>query len=338
MSKQVSSSPSNKKISELYRRIKEKSLIPQPEFQRKFVWTKEHKEAFIETILKGLPFPEIYIAQTGIDMEKIMSTEVVVDGQQRLGTIVQYIDEIEGSTAFGKTVKKFKELSTGEKSDFLNYNVVVRDLGDIDSDTIKEIFKRINKTKFSLEQVEIQNAVYDGEFITTAKQILEDLETEDIPIFSDSELTRMADLHFILLCMSTIENQGYFARDSEIENYVIKFNEEYPSSDNIKNSLSETISFIKNLDLDEGSIWFRKSNYFTIVIELYGKSDNLDESLLTKKLNEFEGNILKNKHEQRDTNDYSRYYSYMYTGTNSRQARVTRSELFQSYVLSEIEK
>ena len=59
MAKQIPASPGNKKISELYRRINEKSLILQPEFQRKFVWNTSHKESFIETILLGLPFPEI---------------------------------------------------------------------------------------------------------------------------------------------------------------------------------------------------------------------------------------------------------------------------------------
>ncbi len=331
MAKQIASNPSNKKISELYRRIKESSLIPQPEFQRKFVWTHEHKESFIETILKGLPFPEIYIAQTGIDMEKIISTEVVVDGQQRLSTIVNYIEEKEDSKEFGKVVKKYKDLSEQEKGDFLNYNVVIRDLGDIDSQTIRDIFKRINKTKFSLEQIEIHNAVYDGDFISCAKEILNIVDKTQIPIFTESEISRMADLQFILLCMSTIENNGYFAFDGEIEKYIIQYNEQYPSSESMKKKLTSTFELIKRLGLPDDSIWYRKSNFFTIVIEL-AKSEEIKPKLLVKKLKDFENNIISNKNQPRDTNEFSKYYSYMYTGTNSRQARVVRSELFQKYI------
>lgn len=91
MARQIPASPGNKKISELYKRVREGSLILQPDFQRKFVWNTSHKEDFIETILNGLPFPEIYTAQTGVDIAKIETQEVVVDGQQRLSTIVQYI-------------------------------------------------------------------------------------------------------------------------------------------------------------------------------------------------------------------------------------------------------
>ncbi|WP_421802488.1 DUF262 domain-containing protein [Flagellimonas sp.] len=324
MARQIQSSPSNKRISELYRRIKEGSLIPQPDFQRKFVWTKDHKESFIETILQGLPFPEIYLAQTGIDMEKIVSTEVVVDGQQRLSTIVQYIEEKKESKEFGKKVPLFGELSTPEQEDFLNYLIVVRDLGDVSSDMIKEIFQRINKTKFSLEQIEIHNAVYDGVFISTAKEILEEIDKEHIPIFSDSELTRMADLHFVLLIMSTIESGGYFPFDKEIEKFVQEYNNEYPNANNVKRSILGAFEQIKNFEFEPDSLWYRKSNFFTLVVEL--SRNNYPDTIKTKLL-DLEQQIIENKQKPKGENQFSTYYSYMYTGTNSRQARVVRSEI-----------
>ena len=114
MSKQITTSPSNRKISALYKDIKRENLILQPDFQRRFVWNNKHKEKFIDTILEGYPVPEIYVAQRGIDIETIESEEVVVDGQQRLHTIVEYIDEPEESTVFGNIVKKYRNLSKDE--------------------------------------------------------------------------------------------------------------------------------------------------------------------------------------------------------------------------------
>ena len=128
MVKQIQASVSIKKVSEIYQRIKAKTLIPQPNFQRNFVWNRSHKEKFIDTILNGYPFPEVYIAQKGIDLATIQNQEVVVDGQQRLSTIVQYIDEPDGSNEFGKNVKKYNDLTEIEKKDFVNYEVVFRDL------------------------------------------------------------------------------------------------------------------------------------------------------------------------------------------------------------------
>lgn len=333
MARQIPASPGNKKISELYKRVREGSLILQPDFQRKFVWNTSHKEDFIETILNGLPFPEIYTAQTGVDIAKIETQEVVVDGQQRLSTIVQYIDEEDDSKIFGKKVKKFKSLSTDEQRDFLNYNVVIRDLGDIPSETIREIFKRINQTKFNLEQVEIQNAVYDGEFISTAKEILENIDIEHIPIFSDSEMSRMSDLHFILLVMSTLETGGYFTRDSDIEKFITTYNDIYENKEDIKLRILIALDGIKDLNLDNDSIWYRKSNFFTLLVEVC-KIDNPNFSVLKPKLIEFEANVLENKYTPKGENEFSTYYAYMYTGTNSRQARVVRSEIFQKYIIT----
>lgn len=334
MTKQTPASPSNKKISELYRRIKEGSLILQPEFQRKFVWNTKNKEAFIDTIINGFPFPEIYTAQSGVDIAKIETQEVVVDGQQRLSTIVQYLDESSESKIFGKKVQKFKELSQDAQKDFLNYNVVVRDLGDISSNEIREIFKRINQTKFSLEQIEIQNAIYDGEFISTAKEILEEINPEHIPIFSDSEMSRMSDLHFILLTMSTLEAGGYFNRDTDVEKFIASYNDIYQNKEEVKSALTNVLHGIKSLGLEDDSIWYRKSNFFTLVVELC-RITRLDFKNLKVKLLELEKNVLSNRSTPKGENDFSTYYAYMYTGTNSRQARVVRSQVFQKYIFDQ---
>ncbi len=332
MARQIPSSPSMKKISEIYRRVKDGSLILQPEFQRKYVWTQEHKEEFIDTILKGLPFPEVYLAQQGIDIEKVISREVIVDGQQRLTTIIQYVDEPDDSKEFGKTVPKFKDLENEDRNDFLNYNVVFRDLGDIKGDLIKEIFRRINLTKFGLEQIEIQNAIYDGEFISTAKTIIDSLDEDEFGIFSESELSRMSDLHYTMLLMSTIINGGYFTRDKEIENMVIRYNEEFEESDTFREGFINHFTFLNSLGLENDSIWLRKSNFFTLFIETYGKE--LPDSVeLKRRLEEFEKIVLSNKNKAKEENDFSFYYANMYTGTNNRTSRVYRGELFEKYII-----
>lgn len=331
MDNQVDASVSQYSISDIYQKIKASTLIPQPEFQRKFVWNRSHKEKFIETILKGYPFPEIYIAQKGIDLETIIDQQVVVDGQQRLSTIIQYID---GSGDFGKEVKKYIDLTEKEKRDFLSYKVVFRSLGDIDKTTIIEIFKRINLTQYSLEQVEIRNAIYDGEYITTAKEISEKINLSDFPAFTESRILRMADLDFVLLLMSTIENGGYFNRDSKVEEFITAYNDSYEKSETIKGRLISIVNDFKKLELDVDSIWYRKSNLFTLIVELYTHNDSIEPSKIKEKLIYFEKQILENKNAKTDENDFSTYYSYMYTGTTNRQARVIRGTLFKKYVLN----
>lgn len=337
MAKQLMASPSTKKISDLYTRITgpSPSLILQPAFQRNFVWNSEHKEKFIETILKGLPIPEIYIAQSGIDVEKIETQEVVVDGQQRLSTIVQYIDEPDGSSVFGSIVPKYKDLKD-ERRDFLNYNIVIRDLGDIDSDVIREIFKRINSTQYSLNQVELHNAVYDGKFISTAKEILQNINTKNLPFLTESKITRMEDLYFVLSLMSTIENDGYFSLDTEIERYIVKYNDNYEQGKEITDIFISNFKLIEELELSIDSIWFRASNFFTLFVELfnhiYRKGNAVNPAELKSRLSQLEENVLKYKGFGKEENDFSKYYAYMYTGTNNRNARVIRADILIKYV------
>lgn len=338
MSKQFVTSPSNKKISTLYNDIKRKNLILQPDFQRRFVWSSKHKEKFIETILNGYPVPEIYTAQRGIDIDTIESEEVVVDGQQRLHTIVEYIEEPENSRIFGNIVKKYKELDTDEKEDFLNYKLLIRDLGDISPENIKEIFKRINSTQYALNSIELHNAIYDGEFIATAKEILEEVDISKLPFFSDSKISRMDDLLFILLIMATVQEEGYFVGDKYVERYVAEYNEDYPDKNNVKKKIIDLFTFIGELGLPDDSLWMRKSCYFTLFIESYKVFDKLKDraSILKEQLQELEEIVEEDKNKDENTNKYAKFYSYIYTGTNSRKARVERGNFLFREVIEPI--
>lgn len=335
MSKQIYASPSTRKVSELYKSIKSKNLILQPDFQRRFVWNNKHKENFIDTILSGYPIPEIYIAQRGINIDTIEAEEVVVDGQQRLNTIIEYIDESEDSEIFGKCVKKYRTLTKTEKKDFLNYLLIVRDLGDIEEDDIKEVFRRINSTQYSLNAVELHNAIYDGEFITTAKEILEEFKVDELEFFSESQISRMDDLLFVLLIMSTIQEGGYFANDKYIEKYVSEYNEQFIEKDKIKEKMRSVFVYIDKLNLKRDSLWMRKSCYFTLFIEIYKVFDKVKgkSRLFKESLEAVESEIETNKNNNPETNKYAKFYSYVYTGTNSRKARVERGNFFINEII-----
>lgn len=325
---QIKPSVTNPTIADVYHLINEGKLVLRPDFQRKFVWTHEHQEAFIDTILNGLPFPEIYVCEGEVDVQKLRTTRHVIDGQQRLTTIRNYI---EGKHDHPPTkVSEYQALTQSQKQDFLSYQIVMRDLGKVDEETTREIFRRINLTKFKLDDIEIHNAVYDGHFIQAAKYILENVNLEQYGVLRESEFTRMADLHFILLVMSTIENGGYFAQDREMEPKVASFNDEYPNRDHIIAQLIKTFAIIRDLNLPFDSMWFRKSNFFTLVVEVAKHLENLPGDFRDRLL-KLEENVMTNR---LNTNSYFyKYYSYMYQATHGRAARVVRGEFFEKYCL-----
>lgn len=325
---QIKPSVTNPTIAEVYQNIESQKLILKPDFQRRFVWTHDHQEDFLDTILKGYPFPEIYVCQGDVDTKKLRTTQHVIDGQQRLTTIKNYIENV-----FKKPLHKvtpFEDLSEQERKEFLQYQLVFRDIGEVKDDVIREVFRRINLTKFKLDDIELHNAIYDGQYITTAKNILDHISLEKYGVLKESEMTRMADLHFILLVMSTIDNGGYYAQDKEVETKVAEYNDEYPQKDHMFALLVKTFAIIHDLDLPFDSMWFRKSNFFTLVVEIANHINSLPDNF-KEKLIEFESSVMKNKNNSKST--FNRYYSYMYQATHGRTARVTRSELFQKYCL-----
>ena len=329
MTFQIRPSVTNPTIADIYELITDRRLVLQPDFQRKFVWTHEHQESFIDTILNGFPFPEIYVAEGDIDIDNLRTTRIVIDGQQRLTTIRNYIEsDFERPLS---SVTSFRDLSDEGKKDFLGYQVVMRDIGKVDADTTREIFRRINRTKFKLDDVEIHNAIYDGQFIQAAKSILGSAHLEQYGVLRESEFTRMADLHFVLLVMATLENGGYFAQDREVEPKVAGFNDDYPDRDHMVSLLTESFEKITKLSLPVDSMWFRKSNFFTLVVEMAKHLDCLPEDI-GERLLVLEKNVIDNK--MNTESAFFSYYSYMYQATHGRKARVVRAEFFERYCLS----
>lgn len=328
MSNQIKPSVTNPTIADVYEKIDNNRLILAPDFQRKFVWTHEHQEQFLDTILNGYPFPEIYVCQGDTDTRKLRTTQKVIDGQQRLTTIKNYIENNFNKPL--KIVKAFDRLDETERENFLSYQVVVRDIGKVDESLIREIFRRINLTKFKLEDIEIHNAIYDGHFIKIAKELAEEINLSQFDVFYDTELTRMADVNFFLQIMATIERDGYFARDSEIEKCVAEFNDEYPNAHKTKGKILNAFATIQKLNLPMDSIWFRKSCFFTMVVELCWTSKSPEEIL--PELNSFNDNVLESKNNV--SSEFRPFYHTMYSGTNDRKARIIRSVFFKKHILS----
>lgn len=329
----------NQKLLDLFNSMKNSSLVLKPSFQRKLVWNDTHKEAFIETILLGLPFPEIYLTDGTINLETQTSETLVVDGQQRLSTIYQYVTS---SPEFNiKMIPKFTDLSTEQKINFFDYNVVIRDLGRIEESQIRDIFKRINSVNYALNAVEINNALYEGEFIKAAKTIL---ETNEIlaeanvfsSVFSESEISRMKDLEYMLLMMSTVEEGGYFNSDKHVEKHVKKYDYEYPNKEAMVNIFHEVFSLIVACDLPLDTIWNKRSSFFTLIVELIKFKQRHDTLPNTEPLRNIlirlENELDKNKREDVNTNEYAQYYYYTHQGTTGRKGRHVRGILLQRYI------
>ena len=150
-------------ISDLYAWIKNETLILATQFQRGDIWVPSAQSYFIDTLLRGLPIPSIYIRLV-TDSETKTSYREVVDGKQRLTAMMKFID---GNLVLDKRTQEFAgktydTLDDDDQQHFLAYQVGVEQLFGADDDTVLDIFHRINAYGISLNRQELRHGKFQG--------------------------------------------------------------------------------------------------------------------------------------------------------------------------------
>jgi hypothetical protein len=166
-----------------------------PMYQRRSVWTEKAKSYLIDTIIRGKPIPKILITQ---NLEGGRNIRTVVDGQQRVRTILDFINgNFKISRAHNRELAGtfYDELSAELKNEFLKYEIGVDILFDQILEDILDIFARLNTYSVKLNPQELLNASYLGYFKQTAynlgyKYVRYFLASG---ILSEKEITRMGE-------------------------------------------------------------------------------------------------------------------------------------------------
>lgn len=261
----MKTAPTNKKVREIIGLVREGKLVPRPEFQRRLVWTPRDKDRFIETVLNGFPFPEIYVADGDVDLETGEGTQLLVDGLQRVDTLRAYFT---GDPELKlPSIPPYSTLTNEEKTAFLHYDVAVRDLGAVTRPMIIEVFKRINATQYSLRDIEINNAVYAGALKQYAARLSENPFFTHHKVFTPMDYKRMGDLRYALLLIATLIG-GYFNRDEAFGEVLERYNDLFPLEGEIDSRLNRVFQFIDECGFHRKSRVWKKADLFTLVVEL----------------------------------------------------------------------
>lgn len=327
----MKTSATNRRLRVLITDIRGEKLIPRPEFQRRLVWTNRHKESFIQTVLLGLPFPEIYIASGEVDTATGEGKEMLVDGQQRMTALSQYFAGSEDLKL--KDVLPYSKLSDDAKKAFLEYEVVIRDLGSKNIEEIKDVFRRINSTKYSLNAMEIHNARFDG----ALKQFVDTLSRNDFfekhRIFSTTEIRRMGDVTFCLTVVISIL-AGYFNRDNLFEEFLENYNDEFDQADQIEKDLQSVFDLIETAKLDQKSRAWRKADLLTLIVELYDftirKANSISPDQLKACLEQFYALVNDALEAGSEDTEAAKYYKATLQGTNDRSSRIRRGQALET--------
>lgn len=330
----MDTSASNRRLRVLLTGIGNGTLIPQPEFQRRLVWINKDKVEFIKTVLEGYPFPEIYIAAGKVDTKTGEGAEMLVDGQQRITTLYQYF---KGSAdlRLPADLPRYDNLDEAEQVKFLEYKVVVRDLGNMSIEQIKQVFQRINSTSYGLNAMEIHNARYGGAFKKFSEHISQLEFFNEHRIFTSTDVKRMNDTMYCASLLATVMST-YFNRDSEVEVFLEKFNESLPNKEEIEKNVRNVLSFIERLNFPPKARIYKKADFFTLFVELYKLLVTADVDLGAPQVrHELEKFFEHVDNEPRDI-DADRYYKAALQASNDRGNRIARGEIINKILRSAI--
>lgn len=329
----MKTSGTNRRLRTVLTGVRRGTLVPNPEFQRRLVWSSKHKAAFLETVLQGLPFPEIFIAAGSVDTETGEGTELIVDGQQRITTLFQYFT---GSPDLSlTTIPRYMDLPEEEKAAFLEYEVVVRDLGALTGEETRDLFYRINSTSYSLNAMEVNNARFDGELKRFCDQIAEHAFFETHRVFSLYDAKRMNDVRWTLSLVITVLST-YFNRDSEHENFLEAYNDEFPSSEKVRGRLEQVFEYVEQIQFSPKSRVWQKSDLFTLLVELERLSrDHLPPAQdVAERLKSFYDLVDRVAQGDPRVSDrrVSEYFAATRSGTNDRSSRIRRGRVISAVI------
>lgn len=216
-----------------------------PSFQRRPVWRAAAKSYFIDTVVRGLPIPIVFVREI-TDVKSLKTVREVVDGQQRLRTLLSFIDPTslkdykpDQDAFLVKRVhnteisgKKFQELSERVQSLILGYEISTHVLPSDTSDRqVLDMFRRMNATGTKLNEQELRNAEFFGEFIQSVYDTsLQYLDTwRSWKIFSEYEIARMIEAEFLselyMFVLSGILEKTQKSIDDAYERYDVNFPE-----------------------------------------------------------------------------------------------------------------
>ena len=242
-----------------------------PDFQRRSVWSEQAKSYLTDTIIRGKPIPKILISQR---LEGKRTIRVVVDGQQRLRTIIGFINgDFKISRAHNKQFAGyvFDRLPQESKDDFLQYELGVDLLFNISYEDILDIFARINSYTVTLNKQEKINAKYLGYF----KQYAFRYGYKYVRYFIDgkvltkAKVTRMAEADLVAdLFVSLV---GGIQTNKNVEQYYKKFEDEIGNFEDIASRFDKVMSFVGAIyppeELAETN-WARNHLFYTLFTSL----------------------------------------------------------------------
>ncbi|CAM5578622.1 DUF262 domain-containing protein [Streptomyces canus] len=215
-----------------------------PRFQRRDAWNKARKSRFIESLVLGLPIPQIVLAEDKNRRGKF----IVLDGKQRLLALRQFAagssfaaseeeEDFKGFSLTGLEVRQDLRLATLRKME--NDDSYVDDLNSLLNETIRTVvvrrwpnedflnlvFLRLNTGSVKLSPQELRQALHPGPFTDFLDDCASESDWLRAALRIDKPDFRMRDVEVLL---------RYFGFQFTLDDYT----------GNLKKFLDDTVNLL----------------------------------------------------------------------------------------------
>lgn len=177
-----------------------------PEFQRAFIWDQVKASKLIESFLLGLPVPGVFLFK-----ERDSASYLIIDGQQRITSVISYLKGIIHERAFrlknvdpkweGKKVEDLSEDDQFRLKGCVLRSTIIQQINPADKSSIYHIFERLNTGGVNLNPMEIRQCISYGPFVECLKAMNKD-ENWRILIGRKDEDKRFRDVELVLRCLA----------------------------------------------------------------------------------------------------------------------------------------
>jgi uncharacterized protein with ParB-like and HNH nuclease domain len=196
-------------------------IILRPQYQRYYRWTTEQKSKLIESILIGLPLPSFFVAQDEDGKWE------VVDGMQRLSTILDFMNSLKNEYISNPNYKRFSELdgelfylpSYAQKKwedfppriqlDFKRTKIqLVVLLRETNPDAKFELFQRLNSGGSEISGQELRNAILasdNPEMLEWLERLSRDENFKKTTSLAERDINTRYDMELVLRFIALLE-------------------------------------------------------------------------------------------------------------------------------------
>lgn len=259
-------------IQDLLNMYRNKELDLNPWYQRRSVWTNSQKSYLINTLFEQMPIPSIYIRHS-LDLESEKSIKEVVDGQQRIRAIIDFVEGKFSAThpRHHKRVK-YNQLNRSESQTFKLTSLSIGSLlGATESDVI-EIFGRLNSVSKVLNAQEKRNAKYSGEFKQFClRQAASRVNLwRNLGVFSANDIARMVEVQFISDLVLNFRDGLTDYSNGKLGNIYSDYDEKFGAKEEYRRRLERVFKQIVRITpaCIEDTIFSRQPIFFSLCVAL----------------------------------------------------------------------